>query len=140
MNRDLEIARKRLVENGFSISIVKRGDAIFESRSNGLRDLFEAAGRLGTSLEEASVADRVVGKAAAFLLVYSHVNSVFAVTISERALSLLKENSILIEFENTAPSILDKAKTDVCPFEKMILNCEDPEEAFHIFRRIFQSK
>jgi hypothetical protein len=40
-----------------------------------------------TSLRNASIADQTVGKAAAFLFVYSRANSVFAVTISEKGLN-----------------------------------------------------
>jgi hypothetical protein len=125
MKRDLEIAKKRLTENRVSLSIVKEGKILFESRSNGLKDLFQAVNKLGTSIRNASMADQIVGKAAAFLFVYSRADSVFAVTISEKGLRLLEENNISAEFENIVPNVLDKKRTDVCSFEKMVLNCRD---------------
>jgi hypothetical protein len=138
MKRDLEIAKKRLTENHLSFSIVKEEKIILESRSNGLKDLFEAVNKLGTSLRNASIADQIVGKAAAFLFVYSHANSVFAVTISEKGLKLLEQNHVFTEYWNIVPNVLNKKRTDLCPFEKMVLNCGDTKEAFGILENIFK--
>jgi hypothetical protein len=138
MNRDLEIVKKRLKENSVSLSIVKEGKILFESRSHGLKDLFEAVNGLRTSLRNASIADQIVGKAAAFLFVYSRVNSVFAVTISEKGLKLLERNDVSAEFQNIVPNVLNRERTDVCPFEKLVLNCRDTKEAFGILGNIFK--
>jgi Domain of unknown function (DUF1893) len=138
MNTDLEIARKRLIENRVSLSIVKEGKIHFESRSNGLKDLFWAVNKLGTSLRNASIADQIVGKAAAFLFVYSRANSVFAITISEKGLKLLEENDVSAQFQNIVPNVLNRERTDVCPFEKLVLNCRDAKEACGILGNIFK--
>ena len=138
MNRDLEIAKKRLIETSVSLSIVKEGKILFESRSNGLKDLFEAVNKLGTSLRNASIADQIVGKAAAFLFVYSRANSVFAVTISEKGLKLLEQNHVSAEFQNIVPNVLNREKTDICPFERMVLDCGDAKEVFDILGNVFK--
>jgi hypothetical protein len=138
MNTDLEIAKKRLTENRVSVSIVKEGKILFESRSHGLKDVFEAVNKLGTSLRNASIADQIVGKAAALLFVYSCANSVFAVTISEKGLKLLEQNHVSAEFRNIVPDVLNKGRTDICPFEKMVLNCRDAKEAFDVLGNVFK--
>lgn len=131
---DLEIAKKRLKENSFSLCIVKKGEIIFESSSEGIRDLVQIIGKLNSTLNEASIADTVVGKAAALLCVYSKFGSVFASTISEEGLKVLRANYIATEFESLVPRIMNKNKTDICPFEKMVLNCNDAEQAFDMFK------
>jgi hypothetical protein len=60
MDRDLEVVKQRLTENRVSLSIVEEGNILFESRSNGLKDLFKAVNKLGTSLRNASIADQIV--------------------------------------------------------------------------------
>ena len=137
MDTDLEIAKRRLIENRFSLSIVKQGNILFESRSKGLKDLFEAVKRLDTSLRNASVADQIVGKAAAFLFVYSRVNSVFAATISEKGFEVLEQNHLFAEYWNIIPDVLNQERTDVCPFEKMVMDCRDAKRAFGILRKVF---
>jgi hypothetical protein len=138
MNTDLEIARKRLTENRLSLSIVRKEKILFESRSSGLKDLFEAVSGLGASLRNASIADQIVGKAAAFLFVYSRARFVFAVTISEKGLELLQQNRVSAEFLNVVPNVLNSEKTGICPFEKMVMNCRDAREAFLILENVFR--
>jgi hypothetical protein len=122
----------------FCINSQKEGKILFESRSNGLKDLFGAVNKLGTSLRNASIADQIVGKAAAFLFVYSRANFVFAETISEKGLKLLEQNHVSAEFRNIVPNVLNRERTDVCPSEKMVLNCRDAKEAFGILGNVFK--
>lgn len=140
MTTDLEIAKRRLAANSLSFSIVREGKILFESRSKGLKDLFETVRRLGTLLRNASIADQFVGRAAAFLLVYAHFSSVFAATISGKGLELLERNHISAEFRNIIPSILNRERTDVCPFEEIVMDCKDSNEAFHILEDAFRDK
>ncbi len=66
--------------------------------------------------------DRVVGKATAFLYIALRVKSVYALTISEPAVTLLKENGIQVIYEQKLPNIINRSGTDLCPFEKAVLS------------------
>jgi hypothetical protein len=76
------------------------------------------------------VADKIVGAAAAMLCAYSEVSSVFAVTISEEGIKMLQVNSIFYQFENRVPNILNRDRTDICPFEKLAAGSRNPKEAY----------
>jgi len=138
--KDLEIAKKRLKENSLSLCIVKRGKILFESNSEGIHDLVQAIDELYSLLNKASVADSTVGKAVALLFIHSKFSSIFATTMSEEALKVLKTNNIFIEFENLVPNIMNKNKTDICPFERMVLNCNDAGQAFNMFKSFLERK
>jgi hypothetical protein len=62
------------------------------------------------------------------------------VTISEKGLKLLEQNHVSAEFWNIVPNVLNKKRTDACPFEKMVMNCRDVKEAFGILKKTFSSK
>ncbi|NIW16927.1 DUF1893 domain-containing protein, partial [candidate division KSB1 bacterium] len=62
--------------------------------------------KLGKELIGSSVADKIVGRAAAMLCVYSKAASVFAVTISEEGTKVLEDNKVFYRFENRVPNIL----------------------------------
>ena len=66
--QNLEIAKKRLNEKSLTLSIVKNGEIIFETVSNGISGFLEAIGKFGDGLEGTSVADTVTGKAIALLV------------------------------------------------------------------------
>ncbi len=128
--RDLELAKEILRGKNLSLVIVKRGTPLFESHSSGISGLLQAIDSMGNILSGASVADRVVGKAAALLLTCSRTKEVYAATLSNEGLKVLKENGIPVEHDNLVPKILDKEGKNICPFEKFSLTIKTPNEAY----------
>lgn len=129
-DRDLELAKLRLKERDLTLVIVKEGQVIFETKSQGVGGFLQAIEKLGKRSIASSVADKIVGAAAAMLCVYSSVSSVFAVTISEEGIRVLEDNNISYKFENHVPNILNHDKTEICPFEKLAIGSRDPKEAY----------
>lgn len=127
---DLELAKSHLFDEGFSLVIVKKGKVIFETKKPGITGFLEAIETFEENLVSSSIADKIVGVAAAMLCVYSGISSVFAITISESGMKLLKENNIHYEFSKKVNKILNRTKTNVCPFEKLAMNSINPENAY----------
>ena len=136
---DLEKAKRVLRDKNQSLVIVKDGRTIFHSDSSGIDSLLQAIEKLGEQLFGASVADKVVGKAAALLLAYSRVARVYAATLSRRGLSTLKKNGIPVEYDLLVPEILDKERRNICPFEKFVSKIESPTHAFEELKTYAES-
>jgi hypothetical protein len=132
--RDLEIAKRALRGRELSLVVVKCGRVIFESNLQGLSGLILAIDTLGLNLHNSSVADKVVGKAAALLLAYSHISEVYAEVISKDGLETLDEYGIRVEYASLIPRILNRRGEDICPFEKLSQNLSSPEEAYKILK------
>ncbi len=128
--KDLETARNKLKGNDLSLVIVKGGKIIFETNSSGIKGLLQAIKMLDKRLTKSSVADKIMGRAAALLSVYSHVSAVFAVTISKEGIRVLEDNDIPYQFENCVPKILNSKGDDMCPFEKLTNTITNPAEAY----------
>ena len=126
---DLSLAKLRLKEKNLTLAIVKAGNVIFETRSQGIVGLLQAIETLGKNMIASSV-DKVVGRAAALLCVYSKVASVFAVTMSEEGEKVLERKGILYQFDTRVQNILNREGSDVCPFEKLTANCPNPKETY----------
>jgi len=129
-DQDLEFAKLKLIENGLSLVIVKKGTVIFETKKQGISGFLQAIETLKQDLVGASVADKIVGEAAALLFVYSRVSSVFALAVSSGGIRVLEDNNIVCLFEKKVSNILNRSKTDVCPFEKLAMDSRSPEEAY----------
>lgn len=127
---DLEFAKEILKEKNLSLVIVKNKKILFESSSKGIKDFVLAIEKLKNLLKGAGVADEIVGRAVAMLCIYSKIIAVFANTISENALIVLRKTKINIEFEKIVDKILNQNKTDICPFEKLVMKISEPEEAY----------
>jgi len=138
--QDLKVAKRRLKEKNFNLVIVKNGKVVFGTESQGISGLLQAIEKLGKELIGSSVADRIVGRAAAMLCAYFKSSSVFAVTISEEGEKMLKENEISYQFENRVPTILNYERTDVCPFEKLVMGLTKLEEAYEKLKAFTDSQ
>ncbi len=136
---DLTLAKHRLHETNLNLVIVKKEKVIFETGAHGLSGFLLAIEKLGEELVGSSVADKTVGRAAALLCAYSQVASVFAVTLSKEGVLILRNNSILCEYEKLVPNILSSDGTDVCPFEKLVADLMSPKEAYLRLKKISSS-
>lgn len=132
---DLTTAKQRLKKKELSLVFVKDSKVIFETNIEGLRGFVQAIETLGDSLKESSIADRIVGKAAALLCAYCKAKAVFAFTMSQSGLKTLKTHKIPSGFESLVPVILNRKKTDRCPFEKLVQGTADPKEAYEGIRQ-----
>lgn len=132
--QDLERAMLRLKKKNLSLVIVKNGRIVFETESHGIKGFLEAIELLGKELAGCAVADRVVGRAVAFLCVYFQVFAVFAVIISIEGVRALEDNDVFYQFEKCVPNILNQKRNDICPFENLALTFTTPEEAYRKLR------
>lgn len=132
MRADLNLAKQRLKQKDLSLVIAKNGEVIFETELHGISGLLSAIDQHKKGMMGSSVADKIVGRAAALLLVYSGVDAAFAVTASDGAIRVLKDHGVFLEYEKRVPHILNYEKIDVCPFEKRTANVSDSREAYKL--------
>ena len=135
---DLRIAKEGLA--GHTICLCKDGKRIFGDK-RGISPMMEFI-KEGTDLNGYSVADLVVGKAAALLFVKCGIKNVFAKTISESGKNVLEKYGIFCEYETLTEKIINRAGTDICPMEKAVSNTENAEEAYELLKKqleLFQS-
>jgi len=130
VSEDLKLARQRLKQKNLTLVVVKRGKVIFETGVHGISGLLNAIEGLGARMRGSSVADKIVGRAAALLCVYSGVVAVFAITASDGGIEVLLKNNVSVELERRVLHILDSKGTGVCPFERLASSFSSPEEAY----------
>lgn len=111
---------------------------IFHNR--GVKDLYELLATKPQLLDGAYVADCVIGRGAALLLVLGHVSQVFAQLISEQAVHVLHAADIEIDYDTVVPNIINRDGTDICPVEKLTMNITDPNVAFEKIQEFLINK
>ena len=136
---DLDTAKSSLFEKELTLVIVKNGEILFETDSHRISGFLGAIEQFGDKLEGAVVADRVVGKAIAFLCVYAGIRQVYAEVLSRKAEGVFEENGIPCEWKELVDTILNFDRSGVCPFEKAATNISDPEKAYATFKALLQS-
>lgn len=129
------MARDELKQKDCALVIAKNERILFETKATGIRGLLTAVDQLGEGMKDASVADKIVGEAAAQLCLYSEAQGVYAVTMSQCAKDLLDQSEIDYEYENLVPHILNMKKTDLCPFEKVVAGSKTTIEAYERLKK-----
>jgi len=133
---DLSLAKEVLLKDRLSVVLVKNGEVLFKSKSHGISDLLAMVDSVGRRTEGASLADSIVGRAAALVCVYSKIAAVYGVSMSEGAVSIFRAYGVHYEFETLVPRILNRVRDDICPFDKAVSGVEDPRVALDRLKSI----
>lgn len=122
---NLECAKKRL--EGNTVCLVKE-DSLFMSQKRGVIPLLEFI-ESGFNFKDYSAADKIVGKAAAFLYACLGVKEVYAEVLSKEAISVFEKYNISFEYNILTDYIINRKGNGLCPMEEAVLNCSSKEDA-----------
>ncbi len=117
-----------LLHQGKFSCVIRKGDVVRTFTQRGVTDLFHLLTTDAPFLLGCSIADKVVGKGAAALMVKGGVAQVYADVISAPALALLQEQGIAVSYAKVVEGIRNRAGTDMCPVEKRCLPLENIDE------------
>ena len=106
-------------------------EAVLTSEYKGIRRLLTLVNEQ-TVLADGFVADRIVGKAAALLMVLQGAKNVYAETIDQPALAVFRTHGVNVMFRKAIPIIINRAGDGICPMENAVLAVDDPREAFTV--------
>ena len=130
---DLHNARRRLTEGGYTC-VLCRGNEFHTATARGVRPLLDWLDS-GLDLRGFSAADKVVGRATAFLYVLLGVRAVHALVMSAPAREALQSNGIDASCDREVPGIINRRGDGPCPFENAVLGITDPMEALTAIRK-----
>ena len=131
MNRYLE----QMVNSENNLMVFRGDELVFSSSGKGIAPLIEAIDTIGReNLIGVATVDRVVGKAAALLNLYMGVVEVHAGVISSGAKVLLSGHGVQYQFLEETDVVKAKDGVVFCPFEKLVWDVADPEEAYTLIR------
>ena len=124
---DLMRAKQRLAEGGYTL-VLCRGEAEYTDTRRGVAPLLALIDG-GEDLHGFSAADKVVGKAAAFLYLRLGVAILHAAVISTPAYDLLTAHGVTVTYDTLVPAIRNRSGDGYCPMETVTLSLTDPVEA-----------
>ena len=130
MNDDLNKAKEILMSGGFTC-VLCRGKDICTSELRGVKPLVQWVENR-KDFKNYSAADKVVGKATAFLYSLLGVKAIYAHVISRSALQVLTEQNITAEYGKVVENIINRQGDGICPFESAVLNINDPQTAYNV--------
>lgn len=123
----------RILQDG-NHSLVVAGDGIRTFDGRGISDLYGLLTEHPGWLRGASVADKVVGKGAAALLILGGVRELFAGVVSTSALGLLKDSGLPVRFSQEVAHIVNRKGDGVCPVETLCKECTTAAQCLPLIR------
>lgn len=128
----MEQARK-ILEAGSYTCVLRKNDTVFTATERGVKPLVRWLAQ-GIDVRGFSAADKVVGRATAYLYVLLGVKAVWAAVMSEAAAEVLARHGIAASQDRLVKHIINRQGTGICPFEEAVLNIQTPEEALNAIR------
>ena len=130
MTETLERVKDALHKHHSTCVLLTADGRVLESSLSGVSPLTEWLRKDPELLRGASIADRVIGKAAALLMLYAGVKEVYADVISEHAAVCLGERCVPFHEGERVPYIVNRTHTGMCPMEKLCLDTNLPREGY----------
>ena len=124
----------------YSLALIKDNCIIYSSKKKGLRPLVDCINE-NKSMKKCILHDKIIGLAAARLIIYSKmIYLVITHTISRSAEELLLKKDIKVDSQKKIKNILNKDKTSICPMELKALNIKENELFFSEINNLLYPK
>ena len=128
---------KELLSSGNYTCVLCSGDTIHTTTERGVKPLVRWLTD-GTDLQGFCAADKVVGKATAYLYCLLGVKAVWGAVMSKGAIQALRSGGIDTHWEQQVDHIVNRAGNGPCPMEAATAQIDDPPEALTAIRETLQ--
>lgn len=128
---------KAILENGGYTCVLRQGDILLTSHLRGVAPLLGwlDAGAVAPGFV---AADKVVGRATAYLYCLLGAKAVYAGVISDGALEVLAQHGIRVQWEHRVPYIRNRTGDGMCPMEAATADSHTPQQALAAIRAKLQ--
>ncbi len=114
--------------------VIAHGDSFRTFTRRGVADLYDLLVQDADFLSGSRVADKVIGKAAASLMVLGGVKEVYTHVISRPALQLLHEAGIVVDCDEVVDYIINRNHTGWCPLEQASRDLHSAKDIFPVIK------
>lgn len=136
METSLEKACRIMQEEGCTCVLCAE-DRVYKSSHRGVKPLLDLLDE-NVDVRQASAADKVVGKATAFLYCLLGVKEVYGCIMSQPAARVLEAHGISAIWQTLVEGIVNRAGDGPCPMENATRHAETPEAALAAVRRALE--
>ena len=120
--------------------VILKNEELTVYNGPGISDLLRLVKTEPDKLQGAFVADKVIGKAAAALLILGGVDSIYTDLISDRAIELLRKSPVKVSFSEKVSIIMNRSKDNICPMENVCSVVNSPQECYERINEFIESK
>ena len=124
--------------NAQGLSLIVRNHGVETTYTqHGVRDLYDLQST--SILKGAAVADKVIGKGAATLMIVGGVRYATTNTISQEALQMLQQEGVEVTYQQVVAQIPNHDNTGECPLEQHLHGITNPDDCLPIVNTFVES-
>lgn len=127
----------RILKEEMLTCIVSQNHQLYREYANGILPILHMLDQ--GHLQDAQLADKVIGKAASLLMVRGGVHQVHACVISSHACKVFEQHGIKVTYDELVPYIINRTKNGMCPMEACVMDVDDPAAAERLLREKVES-
>jgi len=129
-NQDVfEEAKKMLKNSQASCVVIRNKEIIHTADGRGVSPIMNLHDNYPGLLRDAFVVDKMIGKAAAVILVLGGTTRVYGEKMSAAGLEYLEEHGVRAEYGRYIDVISNRNRDGLCPLEQSVLEIDEPESA-----------
>lgn len=134
-NCAFEEAKQMIRQNSAECVVVKDNKIVAVERGRGVSPLLNLYDNRKELMKDAVIVDKVIGRAAAFIVIKGGASQVFGKITSEDAVSLLAKHKIPVTHDLLVHRILNQKRNGLCPLEDSVKTAEDADTALKSMRK-----
>ncbi len=131
----LERIKEKLQKDSASLVVLYENGECKSYYQNRIKDIKEILKKDKQALKNAMIADKVIGKVAASILVVAGVKEIYADVMSQYAIPILEQNAIRFEYQILTEYVQNNDKTGMCPMENKY---KEEKEIEKIYREMIE--
>lgn len=139
MNKTIEDVIEILHVEKCSCVIYNRG-VVRLCWERGVNDLLNMLEKESSLLLGAIIADKVIGKGAAALMILGGVEYIYADVISKPALELLSTVNVNVRYKECVDGIMNRSFAGACPVETLCKDCKTAIECLPLIKQFVNSR
>lgn len=128
-SKEYDKAAKLIREGKAECVFLRDGKIVHIERGKGVSPLLTIYRKFGKEMAGGAIVDKVIGRAAASIIINGKIKYVHGEVVSSDAVKFLKEHDISVSWTLKVPRILNRTRTGLCPLEKSVEGIHDPVKA-----------
>lgn len=129
-----------LLHNGGYSCVIQNGAEVRTFTQRGVADLYDLLQHDPKFMDGARIADKVIGKAAAALMILGGIRQVYTDVISQSAFDLFERAKVKVDFVKIVPHIENRDKSGWCPLEKLTFSEQSLDEIFALITEFVKAQ
>lgn len=132
-----QLIKSKIENSQFLCFAVLSDGSEYSSKQRGIAPLLLPIKDNRSYFKGAYVADKIIGKAAAELLVYSGAKYVYAKTLSRLAAKVFDSYGIEYDYSTLTDRIINRSGDGPCPMEQAVSQSKSLDESFDLILKKF---